>query len=710
MAPLADWRKGRSECLVAASPASRAREVPTLLDYWRRILRHKGLVIACAIAGSITALAVFVSRVPEYAATGTLLVEDVNQNFLDTKDVTPVSEGSNTTASSDIQTHVKRLRAGSLIRKVLQRVGPLPSRRSGYGLSAPPPRNAHSYSEDSIGTAQAHLDVRAFIQTRLVEAQFESADPAYSAAFVNALLEEYIEHDVQDRLARTETTTRVLTEELGKAREQLERAEDALEHYANAHGLLFTGDETNVSENRLLTLTQLYTKARADRLAAQSKNETAARAGAEALPDTFNDEALRDSLRQLTDLRREEARLATLYAPEYPALKQIQAQIRSLEHSAARQRSTILGRIHSAFQEATRHEELLAADYQLQSRQVTDERGQAVGYGILKREVDSKNRVYESMLQRVSEARLASVMRPSRLSMVDPARKPSFPVGPGLALCLSSGLVAGLFLGVGATALLTGMDSTIRRPGDAVARLGIAELGSIPHTTPRPVAGAIWSARTKIDAFVRGDAEPLQTVWASIACATPEKRTLIITSGSAGDGKSTVVSNLAKYLAEVGQRVLVIDADLRRPRLHQIFKVPNDTGLTMLLTAHGRAEPRAVWQGVPDSPGLAVLTSGPCESDSPHLLYEQLPIQRLLDSCKHAFDMVLVDTPPVLSCADARLLARSADGVVLVVRAGRTKCESIAAISRQFTVDGAPVMGVVLNDCRPNVTSALAYY
>jgi polysaccharide biosynthesis transport protein len=352
--------------------------------------------------------------------------------------------------------------------------------------------------------------------------------------------------------------------------------------------------------------------------------------------------------------------------------------------------------------------------------------------------VDSNRRLYETMLQRVKEASLAAAMRDSNVLVVDRARPPLLPYRPSLPMNSAIGLFSGVLVGFGFIMLRERIDRRISAPGDAQVYLDLPELGVIPldeAAVPRQLPGGPQPHRSTAAIPAEGAnksrlsdcpelatwkrkpslvAECVRTTLTSILLPSQNgegPRVIVLTSPGPGDGKTTVASNLAIAVAEIGRKVLLIDGDLRRPRLHKVFGVGNNWGLSDVLWAGIQLETAAISDLVRETEvsGLCVLPGGSRGNTVPSNLFYSPRMSRLLGRLRNEFDMILIDAPPMIHLADARVLGRLADGVILVIRAGQTTTESALFARQRFAEDGTRVLGTVLNSWDPSTTSRYGY-
>jgi polysaccharide biosynthesis transport protein len=693
-----------------------------LLGYFQILSRHRGALLVTAFTGALAGLLIVLPQTPLYQARVSLEIQGINENFLNMKDFSPTSGGSFSYPDFDIQTQVRILESHSLAARVLDTLGiekqselardsgRLSTWKGALGLSSAQPVSRAR----AVEAAAAHLRVRSSNNNRIVEVFYDAPDPQLAADFANTLANEFIEQNLEARWKATERTGEWLTRQLADLKTRLEKSEDELQAYAQATHLLFTGDQEkeNVSEEKLRQLQVELTRAQSDRVAKQSKLELANSAPAESLPEVLDDLSLRDSQVKLTDLRRQRAELNTALTPAHYKVQRIEAQIAELEADLKRNRTNILSRIHNEFEASQRREKLLAADYSAQSALVSKQAGKAVHYNILKREVDTNRRLYEGTLQRVKEAGVASAMRASGIHVVDPATPPSRPYRPDVPRSSVMGLLAGFFVGAAFFLMREKANRTLQQPGDAPACLRLPELGLIPAAGLERRMGNLVTKQLD---------EPLEVVnWRhtpsmmadsfrgtliSILFSKPpgdRPRVLVLTSANPSEGKTTVVTNLAIALTEISRRVLLIDADMRRPRIHELFDLKNDFGLSDLLKARTplHRDPVDVMVQRTEVPGLYALPSGSVEAGASDLLHSPR-LAELLIKMRGVFDAILIDTPPMLHLPDARVLGKLSDAVVLVVRAGETTRDVAMAACQRFHEDGTPLLGTILNGWNP---------
>ena len=719
------------------SAGSASDEFGKWLEYLRLLLRHKTAIVLTTCCGALLAFAASVLQTPMYGASTTLEFQDSERQPF---------EGISFLNKSDpslLQTQVELLKSRMLQDRVQARIADRPrddapvstaltAIRDRLGLSAP--RGSSGWGR-AVGWARGTLTVTPVRETPIVRIAAQSTLPQAAADYVNAVADVFIEYNREERWSLYQNTGAWLERAQEELRTKLEESEKQLLEYATGSGLVVTSGEANIAEQRLREMQAEVTRAQAERIAREARYQTATAEPAGALAEVLDGGPMAGYDSRLTELHRELADATTSLTEAHPKVKALQAQIAVLNSSRLREHANILNRMRIEYQSALRRERQLIAGLGEQSKAVAEQDQKLIRYKTLQREVETYRKIHETTLQTGKEASLASALGPVNVRLIDSARPSGAPSQPDLRRNLTLGLAAGLFLGLALVLIRERTDGSIREPGTLQQFINLRELGVIPSAAANAQSPAAAEGRRLLPAALfapasdtRGTREPVElAVWhrkgsrvaesfratlTSILMSGQEgydHQVMLVTSPAPREGKSTVVTNLAIALAEIHQRVLLVDGDLRRPRLHTIFGQANTWGLSDILrddTPCAEYSVEALARPT-DVPGLFSLPSGPGTDDSPRLLYSPRMLD-LVNRLRRDFDAVLIDAPPVLAVADARVLSRLVDVTVLVVRAGHTTRESAATAVRVLEADGVPVLGMVLNDW--NRRSAGSYH
>ena len=687
------------------------------------LLRANSKVLAiCTILGCIGAYVFTVNQTPVYRAQGSLEIQDLNENFLNLREVSQVSSSQPTSSGSDMQTQVRLLQSQSLLARV---IGQLPEEKM------PPPAGIRSLlpqfsqnekalkpsAEARAEAASANLQVHDTRQTRIVDLIFDSPDPNYAAAFVNKLAQQYIAQSIEARLEISKGTSSWLEEQIGELRGKLADSENRLQSYAKNSGLLVTTEEHRPDEQKLRQVQENLSKAQENRMMKQARMEAALLAPLDSLEAPLGS-ALRDHQAKAADLRRQRADLLTVYTPDFDGVKRLESQLVVIEATLRSESAAVLQAIRNDYNDSIRREQLMQEGYESQVAQVNKQGSIAIQYGILKRDVDTNRLLYNTLMQKAAEAKVVSALRASSARLVDRARTPLRPYRPSLALNIMWGSTAGLLLGLVLVTALDRSDDRIRRPGDLAFHLDVPELGVIPQfRKQRP--NRIDKAAIYADAPLRDgwenlallsgklpswnnpssmEAESYRSVLTSILFSREAGRApqvIVVTSALAAEGKTTLVMNLAAVLSQMKRRVLLIDA-ARERGLHKMLRLDGNFGLSDLVDLPGVQTDLFQYVTHPTPmPGVSLVATGPKETGALELMYSMTP---LLAEMRGGYDVILIDSPSLCDLPDARVFGRMSDGVILVVRAGETTREVAQAAASRLKEDGSILLGTVLNN------------
>jgi capsular exopolysaccharide synthesis family protein len=711
-----------------AAGEERGGGAPALLQILRA---HKWAIAFCALLGVAAALGVSMIETPIYDARATL-------EFQSSKVESPIASGNmedGFSADSFLQTQVKVLQSRRLEDRVSRKLAQQAA--SAYEPAAPIDkirrlvglRTAVAASPAASKLPPVDARVKLLENSRIVEITASSPDPRFAAAFANTLASEYMDYNMEAIWQSSQKTSDWLTRQLQDLRAKLEQSENQLQAYTRDAGLIFTSTDQNIDDEGLKTIQKELSAAQADRISKQSAYEIASTTQADALPQVLDSGRLSDYQSKLAELRRQYAEQSSIYTAKYYKVQQLQAQINDLEITLRRERNNIVGRIQNDYQASLKKERLLQAAYTAQMQRVTDLSRKAIYYSILKREVETNRQVYEQLLQKTKQVGIGAALQPTNVRVVDTAETPARPSKPDLVRNALTGLASGVALALGI--VLTGefVNRSVRAPGEAPFHLRVPELGvipsraSVPEQTllpsllPGKATGSNGNQKAKLELVTWQDrpslvAEAYRNALTSILAANGKgrPRVILITSAGHGDGKSSTVSNLGIALAEINQRVLLIDADLRKPRLHDIFNLPNTWGLSDLLREKSSLSdcPIEALARKTEIDGLYVLPSGPGTVSITNLLYSTR-MAELVERVRHEFDVTIIDTPPMTYLADARVLGQLADAAILVIRAARTTRDEARAAKERLAEDGIRVLGTILNGWEPKDKARYGY-
>ena len=580
-----------------------------------------------------------------------------------------------------------------------------------------------------LAMALLSLDAHPIDRTRILEVTCESTNPEIAANFLNSLFDEYIQRNMQVRLESVSLTSTWLQQQVEQTKNKMLEAEARLQGFVRNSGNLFLSDNSDatLANTQLREYQDRLAEAQTDLITKQTRYEMVQKAPPESLADVLNDEEVRSSESKLADLQREKASLTTTLMPANPKVKRVDVQIAELRATINK---LILGakqRITNEYDAARRNRDALNAAYSKQAAKVGGESAKEAEYNALKKEADSARQIYNTMLLQSNQVSVAGSAPVNNIRITDPAVPPRLPFKPKPLVIVGVGGAVGLAFCCGIVLLREGLNQRVTSPYHARRLSNLPQLGVIP-SVEGVASRRKWLSRrgattgdedaSRILAEPKSSADPsapsqnpllaesFRVTLASLlrdSGESPRPQIILVTSPGPEEGKTTITSNLGIALAETGRSVLVIDADFRRPRAHKVFGLSNSKGLVDLLDESSPVGqyPREMLGAQTSVPLLRVLANGRRSENISKALYSSR-FRQLLQRARKEFDTVLIDAPPMLPVADARVLSAMADGVVLVLRSGVTDKASAVQSLNQLREDGVFVLGTVLNDWKPS--------
>ncbi len=549
----------------------------------------------------------------------------------------------------------------------------------------------------AIDRMLAHLNVAPIRDTRIIEIRYESPDPELAARIVNTLASTYIQQNLEMRSQASKEASVWLADQLAEQRRKVEVSELALQSYRERENSLSLEAGQNIVVQRLNALNSAVTQAKTDLITVESLyRQLAAGQGDRAALDTFpqirSNSIVQDIRTRLANLQRERTELGRSLGAKHPDMVRLDAAVKSAEHDLETEMAKTVESVRQEYLAAVAREKELTAALDKQKANALALNKQGIEYGVLLREVESSRQIYQSLLQRANETAVSSEVKGSTIEVVDAAEVPRVPIRPNRSSNLLIGFVLATVLGILAAIVREASDGRIQTPSAVKTALGLPFIGMVPYVSKRALKGKSLLLTGGVPASYAEACRALRTNILTSAGAE-ERRSLLVTSAAPGDGKSIVAVNLAVALGRSGSRVLLIDADLRRPMLHQLLECRQRPGLSDVLT--GTRKPSEAIVSTRCS-GVWLLPSGTGVSNPS----EQLGSRRFkefLEKLSESFDWVIIDSPPVMAVTDPAVIAHMTSGVLFVVNARRTQQKVAQAALDRLETAGATFAGVVLN-------------
>lgn len=559
-------------------------------------------------------------------------------------------------------------------------------------------------------------------ETRLIEISFTHGDRHMASLVANSIAESFSLSNLEKKTSINATSGEFLEKRIAELQSQIRSGEEKLIGYAKSNQILSLDPSQNTVVDRLTGLNKQLLEAENDRKLAEAAYQSAQAPGAASALAEENAKSLNDAEQKLTELQQHRAQLLVKNTEEWPEVKEFSQQITVLEKRIDEMRghaaSTILTNLGTRYRQAFQRELALSTSFNQQRGETLSQNEAAINYRIIQQEIETNKNLLDGLLQRSKENDVMLAGTPNNVSVVDYAITPRVAAGPQRLLGVIIAFVLALAFGVCLAIFLEYLDNTVRSVNDVERVLRLPALATIPTfggmarsrfltlMTPRPnrqEKGA-HCPQLIVNAKARssiGEAYRQLRTSLLLSAAGRAPKTLLVTSGQSGEGKSTTVVNTATSLAQTGAKVLVIDADMRRPTVHLTFELANAAGLSTVLSRELDASDVLSVIDFHEESNLHVMTSGAIPPNPAELLGSQ-QMKRLLDMLEPHFDYIVIDSPPVTTVTDGVLLAAMVNGVILVVHGGQSKREIVRRANQLLLGVGARVLGVVLNNVNQN--------
>jgi capsular exopolysaccharide synthesis family protein len=674
---------------------------------------------------------------PKYEAVSTIVVNKESSDLLGLESLaSAVSSASDSVDyTTTLQTQANALQSDSLAFQVAEQLGL--ERRKEFSITPSRSNSDEIAKELKLPLEQAplrrerirsvfkkNLKIKPISGTRLIEVHFQSSDPQIAAAIVNCLVNDYLEEYFHTRSVATAQVSDWLSKQLADVKSQVDDSQQKLNQVQKESGLLGQDEANNVVMTKLDDLNKQLTAAQADRILKQTvyelvksgNPELLATAPSLGLANGASNGGSSNSLALVQTLRAQEAQLkvqyaqaATKYGSAYPALVEMRNQLQELDNSIQSELQKVAGRAANDYSAAQKAEGALRSAFDQQKAAASQLNDKAVEYNLLKGEVESGSKLYDDLLTKLREGGVLSALRSSNVVVLDPARSAAKPKTPNKPLNLAIGLGTGFLLGIALAFTREALDDKVYTPEQVSTIVALPYVGIVPKlSTNWPIRRFLpffgKPSSTGIDILSNPSsplAEAFRSFRASVLLASVDAppKVIAITSALPQEGKTTASLNSALALALQGAKVLLIEADLRKPSLSQWVKTDTSTGLSGALADPSTDEPQFIQH--PQIANLQILPAGEMPSNPAEMLGSRR-MRDCINGCRRKFDFIVIDTPPLLIVSDAVVISRYADAVVMVVCAEQTTKRSVEQARDILQQARAPLTGILINQFDEN--------
>jgi len=560
--------------------------------------------------------------------------------------------------------------------------------------------------------------------SRLVNVSVASFDPRFAARMANAVVAEYMRSSMQRRYDAGQEAREFLEEQMGEMRIALERADQALVDFAQENQVADLNERIDRMKESMDGISQQSNSVQQELLQLQVYKDLIDQGQADSIRLLRNDGELNQLEQARAALSTEYASLSQRFLDDFPEMVELQSRMDELDRQIAERRNEIIDGVLTDYNNRQAEARTLERAMTERENQILSLNQQGIQYNILRREFETNQGLYEGMLQRMREIGVAAGLQENNIAVIDPALAAGRPFLPQPGRTLTMALAVGLGLGIGLALLLEFIDNTVRFIEDIEQLVGRPVLGLIPMVKlgEKKLGGTLGKKQEERAVSHYSERHPksavseaFRSLRTSLMFSTPQgmPKTLLVTSPGPGEGKTTTAINLATVMAQNGAKVLIIDADLRKPRLHRDFKVPHAPGLTNRIAGVNGSDDNTSSAIVPTTvDGLFIMPSG-SQAPNPAELLSSERMRKIIAMASRAFDVVVIDTAPILGLADSLVLSRAVDGVIMVMAAGKTTKTSVKACVRRLNQVQAPLLGQVLNRVdmeSPDYAYYSAYY
>ncbi len=704
-----------------------------LRQYLGVLIKRRWIIITVFAVLFLTVAVHTFTATPVYQATARIVIEKENPNLVSIQEVMTVDS----TGTDYYQTQYKIIESRAVAREVIRRLD-----LNNSPEFFPPPKdtvisNIKGWIRDTVATAGAwiesllkagqdkdsenagaldddspdfvlvsdfidRIDVNPIRNSRLVDISAEAKDPVMAARMTNELVKAYIGKNLETKLLAAKDAVQWLGERINEERKKVEAAEKAMLRYKEENQIItgFSSDAENITAQKLAELNAQVIEAESKRVEAETRYQQAltlknAPDMLDSIPEVLSNDLVKEIKKMEVGLYNRMSELSKKYGRNHPQMVAIESELADLKKRKAVEARRVVNSLKNEYKLALAREESLKNALAKQKTESLKLNKKAVQFGVLQRETESSKHMFDLLIKRFKETSLTEEMKTGNIRIIDKAEIPRSPVKPKKKRNLLLALIVGLSLGVGLAFFLEYLDNTIKLPEEIKEVLKIPYLGPVPAFSPdenQPSVSVdlvtIHSPKSTASEAYRG----IRTgILFSSADTTPQ--VIMVTSAGPKEGKTVSSANLAVCMANAGSRTIIVDGDMRRPRIHKVFDMDRTIGLSSILVGTGSPEDAIVASGIQ---GLDILPVGPLPPNPSEIIGSK-KMEQFLNDLRKKYERIIIDSPPISAVTDAVALAQMVDTTLLVIRAGQTPRQLIQNGLEQLSAVNANVLGAILN-------------
>ena len=702
-----------------------------LRNYVRVLFKHRWVILTIFSVVVVSVLIYSFTATPIYQGKARLIIEKENPKIVGIQEIMAV-ESSGT---DYYQTQYKIIESRAVARQVIKRMrldqsdefNPRPKGIISEAIASvretifewenaflklfktdeKKPEQPVEFEPDPslVSAFISKIEIKPIRNSRLVDIGFEAKDPDMAANITNTLSQVYIDYNLETKLKAAQNAVSWLSNQIEGEKKKVEETEKKLLQYKEQQGIItdFSSDVEKITAEKLAKLNALVIEAESKRVEAetrfkQARNLKSTPEMLDSIPEVLSNDLIRQIKKMEVDLQNRSSELSKKYGRNHPQMVAIRSELDTLQKRKVKEVERVIQSLENEYRVALARESSLKGALARQKGESLDLNKKAIDYTVLHRDAESSREMYNLLIKRFKEASLTEEIRTGNIRMVDRAEVPRSPIRPKKGLNILLAMVVGLTLGIGTAFFFDYLDNTIKVPEDIKDYLQIPYLGPVPAfagTGDSNIQRAHADDLVLIKAPKSTASESYRGLRTSILFSSPDKEPQVIIIGSAGpqEGKTVTSANIAIAMAQAGNRVLIIDGDMRRPRLHRLFGVSRDPGLSNILVGNCELDKAVV---ATDIPNLDFLPCGPIPPNPSELIGSDA-MSRLLDLLRTRYDRVIIDSPPITAVTDTVVLSKKVDGVAVVIRAADTPKELIRSGVEQLRTVNAHILGAILN-------------